>query len=502
MKLRFAVPLVLLAVVAPATAGAKTLSDKDFSTLKLAGASSGTEPRIAVDHNDNRWAVTNGGGGAIVYKSTDTGESFDKVPGTWTQALATIDVDIVAMNLGQAMPRILASELDTAGLNFPTGYTDDGGKTWHDSRGSVVLADQDRQWFAVGPNDPLTGKPHVYLLYHNLGSGLATHNMWVATSIDGGETFGAPVPVAIPGSDAWTDLQCADSGGPSNITVNQKTGQIYVFFTTRAYSPAPGVDTGGCGSSAFQPPLEFNIVNGTRVWVATSPNGLPGTWKDTLAVDDSATGQVVSMQLAYGALDTKGGVYVAYPESPKPYPDLTGSAVKLVWQDPDASGNLDPTAWSKPVTLVAPEDGQNGANLVHLVVGDPGKVAVGYYKAEGGGPNNSPAPYWFTHVLQSLDVRSVDPHVTDVKVSDVAAYKWTASQMMGICAAAGPTQGIQNGLTCSRSTDVWGIALDKECRVSVVWPTGHGGATGNKAGTYVTTQTDGPTLCGDDSGTS
>ena len=40
---------------------------------------------------------------------------------------ATIDVDIVAMDMGEKQPRILASELDTAGLNFPTGYSDDGG---------------------------------------------------------------------------------------------------------------------------------------------------------------------------------------------------------------------------------------------------------------------------------------------------------------------------------------------------------------------------------------
>jgi hypothetical protein len=308
------------------------------------------------------------------------------------------------------------------------------------------------------------------------------------------------VPITTPGSDAWSDLQCADSGGPSNITVNPKTGRIYAFFTTRAadvQGPAgPSVDAGGCGASALQPPLEFNIVNGTRVWVSTSPDGTPGSWQNTIAVDDSKTLQVVSQQLAYGALDNTGGVYVAYPESPKPYPDLTGSAVKLVWQDPDASGNLDKTAWSKPVTLVPATEGFNGADLVHLAVGDPGKIAVGYFKAQGGGPNNVPEPVWKPHVLQSLDVRSVDPHVTDIDVSGgVNAYKWSASKMMGICAAAGPAQGVQNGLTCSRSTDVWGIAMDKECRVSIVWPTGRGGSGGALAGTYVSTQKSGPVLC-------
>lgn len=484
--------LAVLAVPTAARADAPT-----FTTTKLAGADSGTEPRIAVDQNDTRWVVTNKGGDAAVYSSADGGRSFKQTPSIFTQTLATIDVDIVTMDLGESLPRIFASELDEGGLNFPSGYSDDGGKTWTSSRGSTELADQDRQWFAVGPKDPITGKPHVYLLYHNFATGLAQHNMWVATSLDGGATFLPPVPIATPGSDAYTDLQCADSGGPSNITVNPRTGRIYAFFTTRA-ATVQGQDLGGCGSSALQPPLEFNIVNGTRVWVASSPDGTPGSWSDTLAVDDSNSGQVVSQQLAYGALDTKGGVYVAYPESPKPYPDLTGSAVKLVWQDPDASGNLDKAHWSKPVTLVPPTDGVDGADLVHLVAGDPGRVAVGYFKAQDGGPNNNPAPSWYTHVLQSLDVRSVDPHITDVNVApDTPTYTWTASQMMGICAAAGPAQGVENGLTCNRSTDVWGIALDKACRVSIAWPTGHGGATGADAGTYVTTQTGGPSLCGD-----
>ena len=146
--------------------------------------------------------------------------------------------------------------------------------------------------------------------------------------------------------------------------------------------------------------MEFNIVNGTRVWVASSPDGLPGTWTNSLAVDDAETSQVVSMQLAYGALDTEGNVYVAYPESPQALPGpRRARRVKLVWQQPDADGNLSDDG------VVGPQDARpaharrlDGANLVHLVAGDPGRVAVAYYKAEDGGPNNSPKPTWYTHV--------------------------------------------------------------------------------------------------------
>ena len=517
MRLLFGVALLVAALLAPAIARAE---DPTFLTTKLSGANGSTEPRMAVGRDDTRWVVTNGSGGEIVYFSHDGGQTWTKTTGSPPQNLATIDTDIVTFPSG----RVLSSELDEGGLNFPTGYTDDGGKTWTESRGSDELADQDRQWFAVGPKNS-SGVNPVYLLYHNFASGIPQHNMWVATSNDGGATFGPPVPTAQPGSDAYTDLQCSDSGGPSSITVNPKTGHIYVVFTTRAgVVPGTSADTGGCGASVFGP-LEFNIVNATRVWVADSATGLPGSWHDTLAVDDSATQQVVSMQLAYGALDNHGNFYVAYPESPKAYPDLTGSGVKLTWQAPNSDGVLD-GQWSKPVTLVpydtAPDSTpdnpkyQNGSDLVHIVAGDPGKIAVAYYKSET--VQGAKAPVWYTHFLYSFDAQSQDIHVSDYKVpgainpvtnptgQPIPAYQWTSSQMMGICSSTPVIQGVQNGLNCSRSTDVWGIALDANCRLMATWPargsSGGGGTNQSGAvipfhdnGTFVTTQTGGPTLC-------
>lgn len=235
-------------------------------------------------------------------------------------------------------------------------------------------------------------------------------------------------------------------------------------FTTRAGVVAPGLpDFGGCAAQ----PVEFNIVNATRVWVATSADDAPGTWTQSLAVDDSQTGQIVSMQLAYGALDNQGGVYVAYPESPKPYPNLTGAAVKLRYQKPAADGMLADGKWSAPVTLVPPTD-QGGSNLVHLVVGDPGAIAVAYY--HGVRVAGQDKPVWYTHVVHSLNVLDPQPQVVDQRVSEIPTYEWTASEMMGIC-GSGPAQGIENGLACDRSTDVWGVALDRQCRLSVVWPT-------------------------------
>src|SRR5436305_2182362 len=195
-------PVLGALLVAPAFASAATAPT--WINVKLPDTSKRvTEPRVIVGPDDRRWVVTNLNatsstsgkdtfGAAVVFVSRDGGQTWQRTAADPPQKSATIDTDIVAMHpvVPGGQPRILASELDDGGLNFPSGITDDGGKTWTETTGSTELADQDRQWFAVGPDDPSTKQPTVYLLYHNLGSGFAQHNMWVSKSTDGGQTFG------------------------------------------------------------------------------------------------------------------------------------------------------------------------------------------------------------------------------------------------------------------------------------------------------------------------
>jgi hypothetical protein len=202
MKPRIVALVALLLLPAVASA-----ADPTYTTVKLPGSGDGQEPRLAVGRDDVRYAVTltgrglSSGAGAGVYRSRDGGLTWQKTETNIPQKAASIDVDVVTLPTG----RLIATELDYGGVNFPTAYSDDQGKTWTASRGSVELADQDRQWLATGPL-PKGAKPGdqppVYLLYHNLASGVAQHNMFVATSNDGGATFGPPVPIAQPGSDA------------------------------------------------------------------------------------------------------------------------------------------------------------------------------------------------------------------------------------------------------------------------------------------------------------
>src|SRR4051812_31163470 len=328
-----------------AAATARALDPPTFNTVKISGQPGGgnpwTEPRIAVGPDGKYWAVTNVDkehdangdlGDAYVFGSADQGKTFKQAETPIAgQNAPTPDVDVVVLPSG----RIIASELDDAGINFPTSFSDDNGKTWTASQGATQLADQDRQWFAYGPKDKDSGEYPVYLLYHNLASGQAQHNMFVSTSSDSGETFGPPIPITLPGEDAYSDLQCADSGGPSTIFVNQKDGTIYAEYTTRAAPTPAGVDLGGCATAAAGQPFEFNIAAGTRGWPPPAA-GRGRTWTTSLAVADARTGQSVSMQIAYAGLDTAGNIYVAYPESPlhRQYPNYAGAGVKYRFAAP------------------------------------------------------------------------------------------------------------------------------------------------------------------------
>jgi hypothetical protein len=238
--------------------------------------------------------------------------------------------------------------------------------------------------------------------------------------------------------------------------------------------------------------FEINVVAATRVWVATatpdSAAQLTG-WKQSLAVDDNAAGRIVGMQLAPGTVDSAGNFYVFYPESPNAYPDYTGAAMRYVHAPADLS------AWSQPVTVARP--GGAGHLLPHIIAGDPGRLDFAYFTGVAQGDKK---PLWYLTMAQTLDGLSATPHFAKQRLSEIPTYQWSASEMMGAC-GSGPAAGVKNGFACSRSTDVWGIALDAQCRVLITWPVnsdGAGGATPDAKttqGTYVAVQTDGPTLC-------
>jgi hypothetical protein len=215
------------------------------------------------------------------------------------------------------------------------------------------------------------------------------------------------------------------------------------------------------------------------------------------------------MQLAPGAIDSGGNVYVAYPESIHQYPNYDGAAIKYV-HTTEAAVVANPYGltgpahqiWSAPV-VVAPFGGA-GHLLPHIVAGAPGQIDLAYFNGtEIAGANPPTTANWFLVTAQTTNALSATPRIRYFTVpypgSTVAAQPaysgFTASQMMGACG-----NSVQNGTTCSRSTDVWGIALDNRGELQVAWPSASAGNFGCDSSvtapppctTWVTSQTAGP----------
>ena len=449
------------------------------SPVRLAGAPAtssiglplGTEPRVAVAPNGRRFVITNDATGAAAVFSSTNGTTW-RDPGSFPQPRSpSPDVDVVATRTG----RLIAVELDGIGFRASVAYSDDAGATWNASR-LAAFADQDRPWLAVGPDDPSTHAPTVYLMFHNLFSAVAMQEMFVSRSTDGGASFGLPVPIATPGSAAFSDLQCADSSGPSGIAVDHRTGRLYASWTTRT-SPA-----GGCGAQLIDG-LSFSVEGSDRVWVATSPDGSPGSWTTSIAVDDSSGGNVVAALFAPMAVDRAGNVYVAYPETPRAYPDYSGAAIRYRWAPPSLS------RWSRPVTVVPA--GGPGNLLAHVVAGDRGKLVLAYLS---GASRPGASIGWYATAAQVLDALGSRPHATRVRLAAFPAYTGTANDLAGAC-GTGPGAGLKQGLLCPRAADNFGLALDRACRVLVVWPAIVTDGKAGRIGTWVSAQRAGPTIC-------
>ena len=433
------------------------------------GLPTGTEPRVAVGRDGALWAITNDGAGAVIGLRSRDGRSWARTAAPVAPGVASPDVDIMVTSTG----RVVATELDGAGLRIVTGYSDDRGRTWQESRGTA-LADQDRPWLAAGPDG------RVHLLFHNLFSGTGVENMFVATSTDNGATFGAPVAITAPNEPAFQDMQCGGSSGPSSLTADSSTGRLYAVWGSRSARRG-----GGCGAFVESGPA-ISIEGADRIWVATSLDGSPGSWTTSLAVDATASHSSLGMLFSPAALDRAGNVYVVYPETPRAYPDYAGATIKYRIAPRDLSH------WSPPAVIASGVGGRRAGHLAtHVVAGAPGRLDVAYL-AGVSRPGRTPA--WYVTAAQVRDAASGHPRVRETRLSPFASYTGTATLLAGAC-GEGPAAGVEQGLLCPRATDDFGLALLPDCRLAVVWPAVTNDANRTNTGTYASVQRAGPTIC-------
>ena len=288
--------------------------------------------------------------------------------------------------------RVLVSELDYGGLNFPTAVQRRQGH-----RPGRNVQRVERRWSTrIASGSPSARCRRAHRRARNRRSTCST-----TTSVGGSPAqhvgrdvhrrrrdVRPPVPIAQPGSDAYLDLQCSDSGGPSNITVNPDTGR-----DLRVLHDPRGAECRPVRTPAAAPPRS-SVSRSSSTSSTARACGWPARRRGARFVEQLA-GRRRSRTPARSSRcssptapwTTRGTSTWHIPSRPTPYPDLEGAGVKMTWQTADADGNLTTTSGRSAATLVAPCRTRAGPARRRRRPGAPrrgrpGRVAVAYYWGE------------------------------------------------------------------------------------------------------------------------
>jgi len=177
-------------------------------------------------HGRTPWFIKSGGEGGGLYKSTDGGESWEKLEKGLPTLIGKVGVDIAASNPKRLYAIVEAEE---GGVY----RSDDAGKSWSLMNGDNIL--KARAWYynhiKVDPNDENTLYVMNVQLHKSIDGGKTfetvslphgdTHDMWInpenslnmINANDGGAT------VTFDGGESWSSIY------------NQPTAQFYRVIT-------------------------------------------------------------------------------------------------------------------------------------------------------------------------------------------------------------------------------------------------------------------------------
>jgi hypothetical protein len=333
-------------------------------------------------------------------RSVNRGGSWDFVNPTVAPARAlAIDMNLaVDRDTGRVFWSSDLTSLSVFGIpsrngNLYIDHSDDDGKTW--VRSSPLSMDFDHTQLFTGPptaslGPAMHGYPNVVYVVVAGGYTCFVFNFCgthVATSLDGGMTFGQPVALPYP-------PDC----------------------------PAPGTNpTGGYGLKGFVSPdgtvyLPFTPCE--QPYIAISHDA-GATWQLVLVSNAETIGWG---ELGFG-MDKQGNLYAAW----------TGFTDRLLYLSISQNHGLD---WSAPLMMAAP--GVNETAELQLVVGARGQVAVSYY-----GSKNAPLPFppacnggaslscpgyenetWNTYVTETWNALAKQPLFWSASLNDPADSTW------------------------------------------------------------------------------
>ena len=181
-------------------------------------------------HGDSRVAVSHDGGESFSLVRVTDDERYNFAGGAWTSADGQ-HVAFAQTSYDQQYRGRIHSDL---------AISDDRGATWR----SVRVATGDRQPDCTsdgcpdgyyGPTPALAGDPDGNLLYVYAANDAprAPQQIFLTVSTDGGDTWGAPIPVSPSGANAI--FPAATSGGPGDFRVwwmDTRTGRWNVWYTS------------------------------------------------------------------------------------------------------------------------------------------------------------------------------------------------------------------------------------------------------------------------------
>ena len=199
-----------------------------------------TNPRMLYaatwQHRRYPWKVESGGTGCAVWKSTDAGETWNKIVEGLPKEMGKIGVSVSRANPNRVYA-IVEAEKSKAGLY----RSDDGGKKWNQlSSDNLITA---RSWYYMEVfADPINADV-VYVL-----------NAPMTRSIDGGKTFSALRVGHGDTHDLWINPK-----NPVNMALADDGGGEVSFNTGRSWSPLNNQ-----GTAQF---YRVNVDNRFPYWV-------------------------------------------------------------------------------------------------------------------------------------------------------------------------------------------------------------------------------------------
>lgn len=371
--------------------------------------------------------------GTFEYKHLGKADANEPLTSATGFALGGGDNDVAVTTDG----RLLVASLSL--VSAPVSYSTDRGETFTKIELANGLPNVDRMWMTT------VGKSTVYYAYHDN----EISQIWLVKSTDGGETWGAPVPVLPPTMlPQWLGVQ-ATVGNVQGDMVADPDGRVVIPFL----SPTDLV--------ANVTPR--NKPNGFYVAVTDTDGSNP-------QVHAVFEGQTDLMGLFPAiASDAAGNLYAAWTDKHGVFLSISR----------DHGVN-----WSAPRKI---STGPGNASTVFpfVIAGSEGRVALAWL-GTAATSNDDKTARWIVYYAMSTDALAKDPSWTQVVASDHVVH------VAAVCL---------DGLTCSatggdrRLAEVLQMGLTKDGRVIVAYPDSSSVSIG--AWSYLAEQRFGPGLYAD-----